>query len=74
MAAAFILAKKNGKSNFKEAITSQEDGVEQNYRTDKFQKVTSFRLSRAREPNLYSAENDKHAGGCEKSAVKNASS
>jgi hypothetical protein len=42
MAAAFIQAKRNQQRCFKEAITAQEEGVEQ-YRTDKFQRVTSFR-------------------------------
>lgn len=42
MAAAFIQAKRNQQRSFKEAITAQEEGLEQ-YRTDKFKKMTSFR-------------------------------
>ena len=67
MAAAFIQAKKNAQRNFKQAITAQEDGVEQ-YRIDKFRKVTSFRRPLHIDTNL-SAENDAHTPECENSAV-----
>jgi hypothetical protein len=77
MAAAFIIAKKNAQNNFRQAITSQEDGVEQNYRLDNFQKATSFRRPLQPPPRTetnLSDENDMHAAGCEKSAVGKASS
>ena len=76
MAAAFIQAKKNAQRNFKQAITAQEDGMEQ-YRHDNFQKATSFRRPLQPPPRTdtnLSDENDPHAAGCEKSAVGEASS